>query len=156
MKRILLDYRGVINDVVDVGKEFEVYDGPDAAFRWVLCPHDDVTSGWHFTEGNWIRPEARLEIDQNMKRKAAYGNIEDQLDMLYHDLKDGNLSAGAWVSHIDNVKTNIPPQREVDADDSYKEGKIQVRLHARNDPAWDYLPAEYNESPNFSRDKDAR
>lgn len=156
MKRILLDYRGVINDVVDVGKEFEVYNGPDAAFRWVLCPHDDVTNSWHYCNGNWIRPEQRLEIDQNMKRKVAYGLIEDQLDMLYHDLQAGSLENGNWVQHITNVKNNIPKQSVVEADPSVYEGKFRIELHSKADPAWNRLPDELNQQPQFNREKDSR
>lgn len=156
MKRVLMDYRGVLSDVVDVGKEFEIYDGDDAPFRWVLCRHDDVTSSWHFCQGQWIRPEQRLEIDQDIKRKVAYGLIEDQLDMLYKDIKAGHLADGNWVSHIENVKTNIPPQREMEKNEAYKEGKFEIRLHAKNDPAWNYLPDNDGDQLKFNKEKDSR
>ena len=156
MKRVLMDYRGVLSDVVDVGKEFEIYDGDDAPFRWVLCRHDDVTSNWHFCQGQWIRPDQRLEIDQDIKRKVAYGLIEDQLDMLYKDIKAGHLSDGNWVSHIENVKTNIPPQREMEKNEAYKEGKFEIKLHAKNDPALNYLPDNDGEQLKFNKEKDSR
>ena len=156
MKRVLMDYRGVITDVADVGKEFEIYDGDDAPFRWVLCRHDDVTSAWHFCQGQWIRPDQRLEIDQDMKRKVAYGLIEDQLGMLYKDIKAGHLTDGAWVAHVDNVKANIPPQRDVENDDTYKEGKYQVILHGKNDPAWNNLPDDDGKQLKFNKEKDNR
>jgi hypothetical protein len=41
------------------------------------------------------------------KREELYGDIKEQLDMLYHDIKDGNLNSGKWVSHIENVKNQI-------------------------------------------------
>ena len=34
--------------------------------------------------------------------------IKDQLDMLYHDLKSGNLNNGTWITAIDAVKERNP------------------------------------------------
>lgn len=45
------------------------------------------------------------------KRYAHYPSILDQLDMLYHDIKEGNLSKGRWVTAIDEVK-NLYPKPE--------------------------------------------
>ena len=40
---------------------------------------------------------------------AGYPNIFDQLDMLYHDMKNGTLNtSGQWYVGITSVKTNIP------------------------------------------------
>ena len=43
---------------------------------------------------------------------AGYARISDQLDQLYHDMKDGKLGAaattGSWYVGITSVKTNIP------------------------------------------------
>jgi len=41
------------------------------------------------------------------KRMAAYPDIKDQLDMLYHDIKSGNLENGEWIQAIDDVKNTI-------------------------------------------------
>ena len=41
-------------------------------------------------------------------REEQYPQIKDQLDMLYHDLKSGNLNNGAWIAAIDAVKENNP------------------------------------------------
>jgi len=38
-------------------------------------------------------------------RKAAYGDVGDQLDMMYHDLADGSTT---WKDHIANVKADNP------------------------------------------------
>lgn len=38
-------------------------------------------------------------------RKQNYGSIEDQLDMLYKDLKNGTSN---WVDHISNIKEKYP------------------------------------------------
>ena len=48
--------------------------------------------------------------DRNRKKEYPY--IKDQLDMLYHDLKSGNLNNGAWINAIGTVKENNPkPER---------------------------------------------
>ena len=40
---------------------------------------------------------------------AGYPSVFDQLDMLYHDIKNGNLNtSGQWYVGISSVKTNIP------------------------------------------------
>ena len=41
-KSCLVDYRGFITDIRDVGQEFEVYQGPDSPIRWVICDDDNV------------------------------------------------------------------------------------------------------------------
>ena len=41
-------------------------------------------------------------------REKQYPEIKDQLDMLYHDLKSGNLNNGTWITAIDAVKENNP------------------------------------------------
>ena len=41
-------------------------------------------------------------------RQQQYPEIKDHLDMLYHDLKSGNLNNGTWIAAIDAVKENNP------------------------------------------------
>lgn len=41
-------------------------------------------------------------------RQQQYPEIKDQLDMIYHDLKSGNLNNGTWIAAIDAVKENNP------------------------------------------------
>ena len=41
-------------------------------------------------------------------REEQYPEIKDQLDMLYHDLKSGNLNNGTWITAIDAVKEKNP------------------------------------------------
>jgi hypothetical protein len=43
--------------------------------------------------------EANAEVDAT--RKAAYGNIGDQLDEIYHDIE-------AWKARIQGIKNNNP------------------------------------------------
>ena len=41
-------------------------------------------------------------------REAEYGNWKDQLNLLYDDIKSGNLGNGKWVQMIDAVKAKYP------------------------------------------------
>jgi hypothetical protein len=152
MKRVLLDYRGLINEVVEVGSEFPVYDGPDTTIKWVLCPHDDVTELWHLSEGQWVSPAQKIDYDQNMKRKIAYGDIGDQLDMLYKDIKSGHLTDGEWVANVDRVKTEIESQSSYEANPANFEGKVKIKIHGPEDPAWNYLPNSDITPPEFPND----
>ena len=44
-------------------------------------------------------------------RKVAYGNIENQLDQLYHDMTAGKLDAtGEWHKAIKKVKDDNPKE----------------------------------------------
>ena len=70
-KSCLVDYRGFITDVVDVGDEFEVYQGDDAKCKWVTCDDDNVTNLWVLYNGEFFNSEDRLERNQQMKRKAV-------------------------------------------------------------------------------------
>ena len=45
-------------------------------------------------------------------REEQYPHVKDQLDMLYHDLKSGNLNNGAWIAAIDAVKEKNPKPGE--------------------------------------------
>jgi hypothetical protein len=37
-------------------------------------------------------------------RQVRYGDLGSQLDMLYHDLKEGTSN---WIEHIDKVKAEV-------------------------------------------------
>ena len=49
-----------------------------------------------------VEPDTSTYVE---KRSSAYGSIGDQLDMRYHDLKDGTTT---WADHIARVKTQYP------------------------------------------------
>ena len=99
--------------------------GVDTAIQ-TLCPgarYDFSCNkfvGWEDDEGreppSWKDVEA--EIVRQVKiynyylyernREEQYPQIKDQLDMLYHDLKSGNLNNGTWITAIDAVKEKNP------------------------------------------------
>jgi hypothetical protein len=149
MKRVLLDFRGVVNDIVEVGSEFEVYDGPDTSIKWVLCHNDEVDQKWHCQDGEWISPDRKLDVNYDMQRQIAYGTIHEQLGMLYHDIKNGNLENGNWITMQDNVKQNIISQKQFTADPANFENTVTLKYHTKEDPAWNYLPAKDTTPPTF-------
>ena len=53
------------------------------------------------------------------KRIEMYGTIGEQLDMLYKDIKSGNLMYGEWVNHIESVKDSIPVNTDPKPDYTY-------------------------------------
>ena len=41
-------------------------------------------------------------------REKKYPSIKDQLDALYHDIKNGKLNDGEWIKSIDEIKKGNP------------------------------------------------
>lgn len=41
-------------------------------------------------------------------RKENYPTVEEQLDMLYHDILNDTLKSGQWVHKISSIKSNYP------------------------------------------------
>ena len=41
-------------------------------------------------------------------REKKYPPIKDQLDALYHDIKNGKLNDGEWIKSIDEIKKGNP------------------------------------------------
>ena len=138
-KSCLVDYLGFISDVVEPGEEFEVYQGDDSPLRWVTCDDDNVSNLWVLYNGEFFDSANRLERNQQMKRKVEYGNLEDQLDMMYWDQMNGTTT---WKDHITAVKSNIVNQSAADADVNFYNGKKEFEMGTEEAPAWNGLPAE--------------
>ena len=91
---------------------------PRPGARWDLSNTTFV--GWEDDEGRepptWeeIQAEVVREVEiynyylYERNREKDYPSVKDQLDMLYHDLKAGNLNNGTWMTAIDTVKENHP------------------------------------------------
>ncbi len=90
--------------------------------RWDLNNTEFV--GWEDDEGRdpptWdeIQEEVKREVEiynyylYERNREKDFPELKDQLDMLYHDIKSGNLENGRWVSAIDAVKNLHPKPNE--------------------------------------------
>ena len=74
-----------------------------------------------------------------MKRKVEYGQIEEQLDMMYWDQVNGTTT---WKDHVAAVKSNIVNQTTADADATFYAGKKEFEMGTEEAPAWNSLPAE--------------
>jgi len=61
-----------------------------------------------------IKAEILREVDvyqwyeYEREREPKYPPLKDQLDMLYKDIKSGNLENGDWVTAIDAIKQSHP------------------------------------------------
>jgi len=108
------------------GKEYLV-PGVDTAIQQLRpgCRYDMKAANGVFDFETWdhdsepptkdeIEAEIMREVDiynyylYERNREEQYPEIKDQLDMLYHDLKSGNLNNGTWITAIDAVKENNP------------------------------------------------
>jgi hypothetical protein len=98
----------------------------DTAIK-ILCPtaikwefDNESCLLWEDSEGN--NPPSWKEIHEEIKREveifnsywyyrsriSSYPPIEVQLDMLYHDIKSGNIQDGEWINTIDKIKNTYP------------------------------------------------
>jgi hypothetical protein len=48
------------------------------------------------------------KLQYQRDRKQKYLPVEEQLDMLYHDIINNSLTTGEWVHHISSIKLNYP------------------------------------------------
>jgi hypothetical protein len=113
MKKALISYQGWVSEIRNPGEDYEIYNGPDATIQWVDAP-DEITLDWTL---EWCPSQERMiwverdapYTDNSVARKVAYGRIEEQLDLIFHDIEEnGALTAdGAWYQHITAVKALI-------------------------------------------------
>jgi hypothetical protein len=113
MKKAIVSYQGYVSEIRDPGEDYEIYEGPDATIAWVDAPDNiqlDWTLEWSPSRGEmiWIEREGGF-TNNAVARKVAYGEIGEQLGMIFDDIKEnGSLDQNsAWFQHIVNVKTMI-------------------------------------------------
>jgi hypothetical protein len=113
MKKALISYQGWVSEIRNPGEDYEIYNGPDATIQWIDAP-DEITLDWTLEWCPsqecmvWVERDAPY-TDNSVARKVAYGRIEEQLDLIFHDIEEnGALTAdGAWYQHITAVKALI-------------------------------------------------
>lgn len=103
-KECLVDYTGRISQIVEVGEKFEIYEGEGATMKWVTCAQDEVTTLWYMKDGVFIQIDTPPG-DKAQRRRVAYGDVGEQLDMMYHDQIE---STTTWKDHIAAVKAANP------------------------------------------------
>ena len=87
---------------------------------WIIYENDLSTLEWS-SENTLPRPtdaEITAELDSQMTafnakqyqrdRQPEYPDLKSQLDMLYHDIKDGKLDSGTWIAAVEAVKAKHP------------------------------------------------
>ena len=113
MKKALISYQGWVQQIVDPGQDYEIYEGPDATIAWVDAPDEiqlDWTLEWSPSQQKMVWVERDAPYTNNaVARKVAYGEIGQQLDLIYHDIAEhGAITTdGSWFQHISAVKAMI-------------------------------------------------
>lgn len=126
-KMCLVTYEGSIMEIVDPGQESEIYEGEGASCKWVSCSNDSVTLNWIMKDGAFVERDAP-PVDYSLRRKIAYGDVGEQLDMQYRDAVNGTTE---WKDHIAAVKAaNAAPSEQPDITDVTPNGTIE-------NPAWE-------------------
>ena len=60
-------------------------------------------------EAEVLRLKAEYDAKEYQRQRVPeYGNWKDQLNLLYDDIKSGNLENGKWVQMIEEVKARHP------------------------------------------------
>ena len=117
------DYYGTIDDPIDRSYTTTIAQTPSCnAFLFVckdaqdeldgLTLLDAVPSGFDFTYcqewGLTLNAAVLARTILDIRRKA-YGTLESQLDLLYHDMAaDKGTKAGEWFKAVAAVKTALP------------------------------------------------
>ena len=140
MKKALMDIQGTIGQIEEPGDDFEIYNGDDATIQWVDAPDDvqlDWTLEWSPAQETmvWVERDTPF-TDPEIARKIAYGDVGDQLDMIYKEIAaEGSISAsGPWASHIAGVKSTFAA---VPARDEAVTEEEQMALEAVTEPSAD-------------------
>jgi len=143
MKKALMDFTGYVADVVDPGEEYELFLGRGCTQMWVNAP-DDITKAWTLEwspaaeDMIWVK-RTEAYTDPATARSVAYGQIGEQLDMLYKDIAAGrDLGApdALWYNHIRTVKENTvrPSDTEEVMDPTMTEEEIAEFMSDDQEP----------------------
>lgn len=119
MRKALVSYQGYVSEIRDPGEDYEIYEGPDATIAWVDAPDNiqpEWTLEWSPSAGEmiWVERDGPFS-DSVVARKVAYGDIGEQLGMIFDDIKEhGTLNTDSlWFQHCQNVKNLIEQPEQV-------------------------------------------
>ena len=121
---------GNLTDICNEADKFEVYQGADAEFKWCEVP-DDTTYDHYMVNGVVIHREENEDLreDAEVARRLAYGDVGEQLDMIYRDNVNGTTE---WKDHVANVKATTTKPDSIAA---FVQDEKKIQLEGRN--AWD-------------------
>jgi len=115
MYQSLVDKRnGRVLQFVKGGSEarFEVH----SDFTWVDGPYEiergkDTADYWYYENDREVRLVPVKPPSYDLSRRLDYKGIQDQLDMLYHDMNNGLIpgkETSTWFAHVNSVKEQYP------------------------------------------------
>ena len=109
MSKYALIGNGIITDVAATESDkFEIKESPE--MFWMKCPNEVFNDGtWAFENDSFtkISTEIQNKKQADIARTVAYGDIGDQLAMMYADQLNGTTT---WLDHINNVRdTTVSP-----------------------------------------------
>jgi len=130
-KSVLVDFQGGIQHICEPGEEFEVYEGPDAKVRWTTCASDDINDTWILHNGVWEQ-NVQAPPSYSVLRRNAYGDIGEQLDMLFKDMQNGTTN---WQDHIAAVKNTVPGPNSEEAREM-RASRVTINWGTEESPAW--------------------
>ena len=95
--------------VIAVHDEEQIVEGLYPGCEVVFCANDKLPRA---DEGMPLVPQD-LGLSYIEKRRAEYGSVGEQLDMLYKDIVAGtDLRLGMFADHIASVKAAVPKDRK--------------------------------------------
>ena len=91
------------NDVIEISDQYhsELLEKQSEGYNIVFHGNNVITE-------KVIPTEIELANTYKYDRISEYPDMGDQLDMLYHDIKDGKLDSGQWIKSIEEIKTKYP------------------------------------------------
>ena len=121
---------GALTDICDEADKFEIYEGADAELKWLEVP-DDTTYEHAMINGVVVHraDNEDLREDAGVERIIAYGDVGEQLDMMYRDQVNGTTE---WKDHVANVKATTTKPGTIAA---FVQDNKKIQLQGRN--AWD-------------------
>ena len=111
MYQSLVDKRsGRVLQFVKGGNDvrFEVHEN----FMWIDGPYEvargtDTADYWYYENDREVRLVPVKPPSYDLSRRVAYNAVQNQLDMLYHDMKNGLIpgkETSTWFAYIDSIK----------------------------------------------------
>lgn len=109
MKALLSDIEP--GRILEIRPDDEVFPVPET-LRWIDCPdwiNDQFVYNVETDEFEVQIPPSNINERYRIARQLAYGDVGEQLDMLYHELQSKGMitKTGPWSEHITNVKQTI-------------------------------------------------
>ena len=90
----------------DVHEDFIWIDGP-----YELPKGTDAPDFWYNFEDREVKRRVPPPAPYDLSRRLSFETIQNQLDMLYHDMEQGLIpgkESSTWFAHVKSVKEQHP------------------------------------------------